>query len=253
MSNTHLDRKALKRPDAFLERTNGAFAYIAENSRVFLAGLALLFLLAMATVGLNSLSEKKNEAADSALFTARRALQEGIEKTKPAPATPVADAKDKAKAAAPTTPPLKWEEATAPGLSQIEKITKDHGGTRAAFEGLMLLGDSWFDHGNWSKASEYYKQALDNVKPRAAKPVAQHALAYAYENDKQYDKAIELLRQIVAGGDKTLKEDSMMALARNYELKGDKTKALEEYSAVVKESPNSPSAKTAEAHLTHLK
>src|SRR5437016_4148491 len=145
MSTSHLDRKELKRPDAFLERINALFRYIGENSKAFLALLVLLVLLASGTALLSSLSDKKSDEANSALYLAHQTLSEGLAKTTSAvkpEATDEETGKPVEAAKKPEAPKMDWEPATRPGLEQIEKVTKDFSGTEAAFEGLSLLGDT---------------------------------------------------------------------------------------------------------------
>ncbi|MBI3542374.1 MAG: tetratricopeptide repeat protein [Deltaproteobacteria bacterium] len=239
--STHLDRKTLKRPDAFLERINSAFAYLADNSRLFLAGLALLFAVGLGAAFMNSYSDKKAEEADSALFDARKTVDDAVAKLKDLPKG--AEAKPAAEVLA----------AAKPGLDQVEKVAATFSGSRAAFEARLLLGDMSFRYGQYQQAAEQYKQAVDSARPRAAKPIAQYSLAFAYENLKNHDGAIEALRQVVASGNSMLKSDAEMALARNYALKGDKPRALEQYQQVVKDFPNTPTSKQAEAEISHLK
>ncbi len=233
MSTSHLDRKALKRPDAFLERINSLFHFINENGKTFLAIIAAMFVVGLGIAFYMNHADKAAHEADSALYEARQMLDKAIVKVK-----------DK---------PTEWMGAAQPGLDEIEKVSKHFAGSRASFEGFLLIGDAYFQHGNAAKAVEYYKAAVDNAKPRAAKPMAQYALAYAYENAKNHDAAIDALRQVISSGDKTLKGDTMMALARNYAMKGDKPRALEQYQAVGKEFPNTPLAKDAEIQTVHLR
>ena len=233
MSTSHLDRKALKKPDAFLEKINGLFHFINENGAAFLGILAVLFAIGLGITFYISHVDKAAHEADSALYDARHTLDKAVAKLKDKPA--------------------EWMVAAAPGLEGVEKVSKNFAGSRASFEGFLLIGDAYYQHGNAAKAADYYKLAADNAKPRSAKPVAQYALAYAYENAKNYEGAIDALRQVISSGDKTLKGDSMMALARNYALKGDKPRALEQYEQVGKEFPNTPMSKDAEIQIAHLR
>ena len=57
-------------------------------------------------------------------------------------------------------------------------------------------------------------------------------MAYAYENAKNYDAAIQSLHEVLASGATPYKSDAMLALGRNLALKGDKPKAIEAYAQV---------------------
>lgn len=231
MSTSHLDRKELKRPDAFQERASSTLEFFSKNARALIvAALGLLAVAAGVALYSNSKSNQ-NAAANSAFFLVRKPLVTALEKA-PKDAT--------------------WEQSVKEDLGKVEAFAKDHKGTQASFEALLLVGDAYFDHGNYAKASEYYKQALDGGLSRSMKALAQHSLAYAHENAKQNDQAIESLKQVIASGEKSLKGDSLMALARNFAAKGDKAKATEYYEQVTKDFPNSALAKTAEAQKLTL-
>ena len=231
MSTSHLDRKELKRPDAFQERANSALDFLAKNARILMIA-ALLILALVAGAALYSNTKSKEDAkANSAFFLVRKPFVTALEKA-PKDAT--------------------WEQAVQSDITKVESFAKDHKGTQASFEALLLIGDAYFDHGNYSKASDYYKQALDGNRSRSMKALAQHSLAYAHENNKQHDQAIEYLKQVIASGEKSLKGDTLLALGRNFAAKGDKAKASEHYDQVAKEFPNSALAKTAEAQKLAL-
>lgn len=233
MSTSHLDRKELKRPDAFMERANEAFRFINENSKAFLGMIALLFALGLGVAFYSNIREQKSEEANSAFFTARKSLAASLEKLpKAAP---------------------DWATTAKGDLEKVEKVARDYKGTRASFEAYLLLGDTYLERGDTAKAIEHFKAAADTGRPKAVKAQAHHALAYAYENGKQYDAAIDSLRQVVAAGDKSLKGDALMALGRNYELKGDKPKAMEQYDLVMKEYAGTPLAKAAESQKAQLR
>lgn len=254
---SHLDRKQIKRPDAFLEQANSLMRSIGDHSKTISAALALVFLLALGAALLNSFSERKTEAADSALFSAKNTLTQGLSKSKPkAPATPgMPGLPGQTPPVPPTTaqtPSVSWDEAVKPGLAALAKVTQDYPGTRAAFEAYLTIGDTYFEHGQFAQAIVPYQAAVEGAKPRSARPLALHALAYAFENEKKYNEAIEALRRILSSGDTSLKSDTTLALGRNFELLGDKPKALEQYKQVVKEFPNTAAAKAAEAGISHL-
>ena len=214
--SSQLDRKEIKRPDAFQEKAGDLVEFLNQNSKSVIVIVAALFAIGIGAGLVNNLRNRKAQEADSAFYQAKKALLKGQ-------------------------------------LEPLEKVMHDYKGTRASFEAGLALGDNAFEKKNSAKAVEYYKQALENAKTRPMKAVAQHSLAYSYEDSKQYDQAIDSLHYIVGSEDKSLKIDALMALARNYDLKGDKVKAIETYNQITKDFPNTSVAKTAETEKNKLR
>jgi predicted negative regulator of RcsB-dependent stress response len=229
MSTSHLDRKELKRPDAFLEKAGGVMEFVQANARAFLVAVALLFVIGLGVAFYTTAQNRRNQQASAELYVAKKAL------------TPVLKTTED------------WEKTASKELQAVSDVAKKYSGTQAGYEAYLLIGDTYFDHGNSSRAAEEYKQAVGAAPNRTMKLLAQHSYAYALENAKNYDGAIDALRQIVNSGDKALRGDALMALARNYELKGDKTKAIEQYDLISKDFPNSELGKNAEVAKSRLK
>lgn len=229
--STHLDRKELKRPDAFQDKAGALFEFARENVKALVAGAALLAAVVAAFLLYSHFRDAKNEEANSAFFITQR---------------------DFAAAAAKAPKTGDWESALKPELARAEELTKKFKGTQAAYEAQLMMGDAYYDHANYAKAAEYYKQATEASVSQSMKALARHSLAYAYEGAKQYDAAIEQLKQVVGSGEKSLRGDALMALGRNYAAKGDKAKALEQYEQVKKDFPNSQVAKSAEVQKNAL-
>lgn len=243
MTNSHLDQKDLKRPDAFQETASSVVEFVNENAKPILAGLALLFAVGLGYAFYSNHAVHRAEQAESALYEVKHQLAEQLAKLTPAPT------KENPNPSLPND----WQSKAKDSIERVEKAAKDHSGTRAAFDAYMLLGDIHFVRKDAAHAIEYYQHALNNAVPRSAKPSAQYALAYAYEDLKQYDKASDLMRQVIGSGDSVLRPDALLALGRELTLKGDKTKALDTYNQVIKEFPNSQASHSAEAQITLLK
>jgi predicted negative regulator of RcsB-dependent stress response len=230
MATSHIDRKELKSPDAFQEKANSLVGFINENARTVAAILAVLFALGIGYAAYSSWKDNRADEASSAFFSARKNLQAQLQKTTN----------------------QNWQSMAAAGLSDVEKVAQKYSGTQAGFESNLILGDTYFEHGQAAKAAEYYNSALKSARGQTQKAMAQYALGYALENEKKYDEAIDAMRGVVSTGNKAFKGEALMALARLYELKGDKAKAIEQYDLVSKELPNSASSKIADAQKARL-
>lgn len=233
MSESHLDRKELKRPDAFQEKAGAVAEFLSKNTKALaLAGVALLVVVA-GMAFYSSSKKQKNEQANNAFYNTKKEFVIAASKA------PKTDAN--------------WEQTLKGDISKLEEFAKNNQGTQAAFEAYLLLGDTYYERDSFEKASEYFKQATANAPSRSMKALAQHSLAYSFEGSKKHDEAIEQLRQVLASGEKPLRGDALMALARNFQLKGDKPKAVEQYDQVIKDFPNSALAKAAEAQKSALR
>ncbi|HRK03017.1 MAG TPA: tetratricopeptide repeat protein, partial [Oligoflexia bacterium] len=129
---------------------------------------------------------------------------------------------------------------------EAKKPALDARFTSASFNIFLLLGDVYFDRGEFIEAFSYYRNAVEEAKSRHAKAAALVSAAYAAENLKNSDEAIAILRQVVASGVKEVKADAMLALARNLFQKGDRDGAVKQLNEVSKEFPNTVWATSAE-------
>jgi TolA-binding protein len=230
--STHLDRKELKRPDAFLSKAEMIVHFANTNSRTILAALGILFSLGLAIAVYTNAQSKKSVEAAGHLFLAKKDLAAAL-------AGVPKDAAD-------------WETKAAKALDELNKVGKDFNGTLSGTEAQLLAGDTYYDHGNFAKAADYYRDAVKSADSKSSKAFAEYSLGYALEQTKQYDAAASEFQRIVSSGDKALRPDAMVSLARNLELKGDKAKAKEQYDLVIKEFPGTPVARTAEAQKKAL-
>lgn len=222
MADITIDRKELKRPDAFVSRASIIFHWIHENFRVLVGMIVIIAIIVAGYLLYSKQQTTKAEKASSALYLAQKNVLSAQEK-------------------------LSQSET-----EKMQKVLDEYSGSHAAYEAAMWLGDFYFDRGNSKVALDYYQKALKSAKARALKAGVFQSEAYAYENLKQYDKALEALQQVLLLDIKPLKADILLSMARVYELKTDKVKALEKYNQVLVEFPNTSAAKSAEIHKVRL-
>src|SRR5579871_5827140 len=106
--STHLDRKALKRPDAFLERAGDLMTFVHDNVMMIGVAIALLFCASVAYILYNNHQEHVAETSDSALYDANKLLADALAKAKPAPAAASATSKAAKDAKPADTPAVDW-------------------------------------------------------------------------------------------------------------------------------------------------
>ena len=222
--------------------------------------------------------EARNETAREALFQARQALsaeQETLVKAAaeklPKPKPDKAD-KDKAK---PENDKLESDprlEQAAMDLSnkkldvdstyltavpKLKAVMDAHPGTRAGFQATMLLGELYFQHGDFAKASGTFARALDHAPKSLDRLIASYALGFAQEGEAKFTEALTSFktaeRELASHPDFRFREEIWLAIARMTEKTGDQAGARAQYEKIRSEHPGSAAAKTAALYLSGLK
>jgi tetratricopeptide (TPR) repeat protein len=224
--SVHLDRKELKRPDAFVTQGKEAIHWVEEHIKSIIVFVIVLIGLIAAVLAFRNLQAQKAEQAADAAYLAKKNLFMAEEKL----------AKDP-----------NWEQKVSGEISQVEKVAKDSVGTYASYEAYLDLGNLYFNHGSFEKAADYYSRGAESAAVTVLKLGALELKATALENAKKYDDAAAALHQILDSKNQAFRSGALMSLGRVYSLKGDKTKAVEQYALVIQEYPNTPIAKSAEA------
>ena len=237
MSSSHLDRKELKQPDAFVTSSTSLFEMAQKNSKVLIALLIVAAAVITAVMFYqNSKATHEVEVANSFYSLRKTAV---VELAKVANKDGKVDGD--------------WEAKTKDTLAALAAFADQNRGTAAGFEAALMLGTTYFEHASYEKAAVYYAMATASAPSKTVEATARYELAYAYENLKKYDDALAAHEKIQASGVKIVTSDSLLAMARIVELKGDKKKALEYLEKFNKEYPESPVKKTVEATMARLK
>ena len=140
--SVEIDRKSLKRQDEFVTTTRSLLQDVASQWRVVV--LAGIFLLAIG-VGLTLWSnqrEARDEKARTALYQARTSLGKELKV-----AIPEKDASHKK---------LNVDQQLGGSVKKLKAIQEAYPGTRASYEASLSLGDLYFNHGEFAKATPWY-------------------------------------------------------------------------------------------------
>lgn len=214
-----ITEKELKQPDAFQAQAASLVDFIFEyRSQVFVAIGATVLGIAI-WVGISQYTSYRSRKAAQALHEAEQKFSQ----------LPGEAAKDSAG----------WAARAEPALAALADVAEHFSGTLPGFEAALKSGDAYFQHGIYDKAATSYQLAMEHSPSRLMKTFAAYSLAYAQENMKNYSLAIETLGKALQWGEKSLKPEVLLSLARNYELSGNKAKATEYYTMVSTEFPNS--------------
>jgi tetratricopeptide (TPR) repeat protein len=208
-------RKDLKGPDEFISTTTHVLEWLAKRRKQ-----VILFLGAVVVVGAglwtwkHFASKSQMKAADAfseAVQVYQRPLKGdlGIDE-KNEQQKPFADAKERAKAA----------------LEKFEGVVTQHPNTDVARLAKLYIGNCRLALGEYDKAVESFSAYLaDNPKDSSLRALALENLGYAFENKKDYAKAIESFEKL--GQESIFSERGLYHVARVHKLQGNREKAKE--------------------------
>ena len=269
-SEHKIDRKSLKRPDSFLKSLGGFFEGIFKHNRIFLGILGGAIMLGSIGAFFYSRMETESHRGRTALYLAEKAYEAELKAITPqtpekstGPTGKSSDATkgketDQAKADA-EKPVVSVEykkldvEAVFPEtIQKLKALEEKYGKSRPAYEARLKLGNLYFNHGNYEKALPWYQKAVDTSASKFDKSLALSLVGYAYENLGKGTSAIESFQKAIDLGEKSLRGDLLMAIARCYETVNDVAKARSTYDRILSDLPNTEYAKNAELYKTRL-
>jgi tetratricopeptide (TPR) repeat protein len=199
---------------AALERVTNLFT---ENWRLFVIGFVLLGLVVVAVLWwMRSLEQKELVASFS--------LSQGVAKLK--------EADD-----------LSGEEATTAyneALNIFDNLVEESGSTESGGLAMFYGGKCLSRLKRYGEAAKKYEGFLSIAgKNRLYRSLALRNLGFAYQNEKDYEKALAAFEKLAEMEEGFLRGESTLALAQVYEKMGRSQEALETYRHFLKEHPNS--------------
>jgi tetratricopeptide (TPR) repeat protein len=270
-----------KGSDEFTAGVNSVFDVFAKNAKVMIAFAVVVLLGAGGAAVVMNHKAAETDQGRNALFTARKGLDEQLKKmaeaSAPAAKTDAAtkDVKD-AKATQNSTQnspksPADKGQTKAPEISadavmfdrfdvdaklgssvkEIEAVTQAYPNTRPAYEGMMVLGKLYLDHGQPEKAVTWFQKATENSSS-LDKALAWSSVGYAQENLAQYKDAIAAYDKALNQGEPVIKGDLLMGKARSYQAIPDLAQARATYDLIISQLPNTEYSKTAESLKARL-
>ncbi len=240
MTQPHLDRKGLKRPDVVLAELREGYHWVEDHVRSVVIIFAILFGgLALWTVG-SHFSNQKEEKALSGFYTAEKNLDKKrveVESKK---------IKDKN---IDTLKELNQE------IVQVQSVTQKFPKSQAAFLGFLKLGDIFSEQKHYPEALTQYEKALELSKSKFYKILVLYNLGYMNELLGQSEKAIEWFNHITAYQKQRFLlwtfgyrpnafwlSSAYFGIGRCYEKQKQPEAAKEAYLRVSDEFPNTPYA-----------
>lgn len=128
---------------------------------------------------------------------------------------------------------LAAQKKTAEAVASLAEMVKAHGGTRAAYEAQLQMGDLQMDAGQFTEAATHYNAAHEAARDSFSKILARYSLGIAQETAGQVQEAVASYEQALqVQGVDFLRPEILMAAARCYEALNQVGKAAELYKQV---------------------
>ncbi|MBS1961472.1 MAG: tetratricopeptide repeat protein [Bdellovibrionales bacterium] len=250
--------------------TRIATAASKQRKLVIAAGIVILAAALAGSLYLTKRSAFRSQASE-ALFKARTKLAADLKsygdslapakEAKKAEST-AKDAKGKAaKKETPVAPSLEFakfdvSEKLKDGVAALEKVAEDFPGTMAGFDARMELGGLYFDHAtgpaDYEHASQWFGSASTTAPGNEQTIAALYNLGYAQEALGKCADSVKTFDRALNSGSGPLLGELLLSKARCQETLGDKAGAKATYENVIKQLPNTESAKTAETKKATL-
>ncbi|MBI3016464.1 MAG: tetratricopeptide repeat protein [Deltaproteobacteria bacterium] len=183
MTQPHLDRKGLKRPDVVLTELREGYRWVENHIRSVVIIFAILFGgLAVWTVGNHYMGQKEDKALNS-FYTTEKKLEKKRQEV---------DLKKSKDKNINTLKELHQE------MAQMESVMQEFPKSKAAFLSHLKLGDLFSEQKQYQEALAQYEKALKLSNGKFYKIIVLYNLGYMNELLGQCDKAIEWFNQITS-------------------------------------------------------
>jgi tetratricopeptide (TPR) repeat protein len=138
-------------------------------------------------------------------------------------------------------------------LEIFKDLVEDYGATRNGELGLFFAGKCLSRLERYQEAIPYYQEFLSTHRTDALyASLALQGLGFAYENGKDYEKALAYFGELADMEGSFLRGRSILAMARIHEDMGHKAEALEAYRRFVTEYPDSPESNRIQGRIALL-
>jgi outer membrane protein assembly factor BamD (BamD/ComL family) len=138
-------------------------------------------------------------------------------------------------------------------MSDLSRLTTTYGGTPAASEGAILLGQLRLSSGQPDSAIRELQQFTKNGPPPRYAAAAYHLLGAALEQDRRMADAAKAYQQAAdLWPYDYLQAQALLDAGRAYRAAGDSTQAAAAYERILRDFSKSPSATEAKVRLGEL-
>jgi tetratricopeptide (TPR) repeat protein len=204
-------RKDINEPDEFISTSSLVFGYLKSNYRMVASVTGAVVLLVLITIGWYYYRAGKERVARNDLNQA------------------VSLYNMTASAQGDTAADQRYREA----LAGFTALVENYPDTGSAVEALFYLGESSFQVKEYDKAIDYYTRFLDQSSAgNYLECFALEGLGYCYEEKGDYLKAIEFYKRALEVQSNAVADLLHLAIARCYDAVHDSGAALDHYKKV---------------------
>jgi tetratricopeptide (TPR) repeat protein len=195
-------KQLLKEPDEFLVFSRRMFNYTMDNFQYVMAGLGGIIVFALIIMGIRAWQQSSENSGAIKLTEAKTIFYKALEKN-----------------------PKNIEDAFTSAKSVFEDVLSDYSGTVAGNMGTIVFANMCYETGRYNKAISLYEDALNAFEPTSSLyPLIRYNLGYAYVENKDYDKALEILEKDAFLPDGLMQSDMLFLLSLVYDHKGNTKK-----------------------------
>ena len=212
--------KKLKEPDEFFSFTDEAYHFFVQHHKPVVT-VGIIFLVVVLVIILFQKWEKRKEIDAEQRFTEATQLYQGI-----------------------ISPNREGSPSEYKNVSEkFDEVIAKFPRTSAGKLSLLYKGNIYLQLGEFEKAIKEYQVFLQKAgKVKLYQLLAAEGMGYAYEEMKDYEKALRAYQKILAMGESFETADAHLSIGRCYEKLGKNKEALENYQAFIKISEKSPVA-----------
>jgi tetratricopeptide (TPR) repeat protein len=234
-----ITRKEIKQPDEFITLSSRAIEFAQAHTRELILAVSAVIALALLVWGVSAYS-KSREAKASRLFVQAQSLLN--------PASPGAQAGQPVPAETEPDP-----AAAAQALDLLEDLVENYKRTEAGKVAQILLGQRYYEAGDYSAAADTYAAFLKKGSPKPElEAMAREGLAYAYEGKEDFAQAAISYEELSRSPLAHAQAWALLGMARCYEKLGESQKAIDAYRTLVTEHPQHTKAGEARANIARL-
>jgi tetratricopeptide (TPR) repeat protein len=210
-------KKKLKEPDEFISITEQAFLFVKGHLKTIATGGIILFLILLSIFLFQKWEEKKEGDAYQKFGSAMEIYQM---LSSPNRETSISDYKNL--------------------LEKFDEVIKEFPRTSSGKFSLLYKGNIHLHLGEFDETIKAYQAFLEKAgKEKLYRYFAMEGLGYAYEEKKDYEKAVEAYQKVLEMGKNFQFAGAYLNMGRCYEKLGKKKEALENYKDFLKVSQKS--------------
>jgi pentatricopeptide repeat protein len=213
-------RKHLKKPDEFLSLSMRIWSFIRERGSQALITVGIAAVIVAGIWTWDYFATRRGEKSTAQITRASDIYNQTIAPTETKVPTTDEDGLPRFKTRA---------EKLKAAEEEFGKVV-DQGGAMAVVARGMRAS-ARYDAGKFAEAADDYKKVLEKTDDSRLKMLAIEGLAYCYEAQKDYDKALQQFRLLPRDGDK--KYLALYQEARVLAKKGDVKEAVSLYKEII--------------------